>query len=111
MQSLVNFCIRRNVILAIMAGNRRFDGLPRLMVRRWLCSASEAGSYLRLIDSCITQLKVQGLSLRLKEEEEKMAGLACVVALSSRNRSRAGRVQLDGVYLRILVDLVIYDSG
>ena len=27
-----------------------------------MCSGSEAGSYLRLIDSCITQLKAQGPS-------------------------------------------------
>jgi len=27
-----------------------------------ICSGSEAGSYLRLIDSCITQLKAQGPS-------------------------------------------------
>jgi len=26
----------------------------------WMCSGSEAGSYLRLIGSCITQLKAQG---------------------------------------------------
>ena len=38
------------------------------------CSASEAGSYLRRIDSCITQLKVQGPSTTCngsKEEEGK----------------------------------------
>ena len=44
-----------------------------------LCSGSEAGSYLRLIDSCITQLKVQGPSgtcneSKEKEEEEEEAG-------------------------------------
>ena len=39
-----------------------------------MCSGSEAGSYLRLIDSCITQLKAQGpsrTSNESKEEEEK----------------------------------------
>jgi len=38
------------------------------------CSGSEAGSYLRLIDSCITQLKAQGPSRNChesKEEEER----------------------------------------
>ena len=39
-----------------------------------MCSGTEAGSYLRLIDSCITQLKAQGSSRtcnECKEEEEK----------------------------------------
>jgi len=38
------------------------------------CSGSEAGAYLRLIDSCITQLKAQGPSrtcYESKEEAEK----------------------------------------
>ena len=38
-----------------------------------LCKGSEAGSYLRLIDSCITQLKAQGpfrACNESKEEEE-----------------------------------------
>ena len=40
-----------------------------------MCSGSEAGSYLRLIDSCITQLKAQGPSRTCnesKEEEKKV---------------------------------------
>ena len=40
-----------------------------------MCSGSEAGSYLRRIDSCITQLKAQGPSRTCNEsnteEEEK----------------------------------------
>jgi len=39
-----------------------------------MCSGPAAGSYLRLIDSCITQLKAQGPSRTrnvCKEEEEK----------------------------------------
>ena len=38
-----------------------------------ICSGSEAGSYLRLIDSCVTQLKAQGPSSKevVEEEEEK----------------------------------------
>ena len=36
-----------------------------------LCSGSETGSYLRLIDSCITQLKVQGPSRTCNESEEE----------------------------------------
>ena len=44
-----------------------------------MCSGSEAGSYLRLIDSCITQLKAQGPSRTCNEskgEEEEPAGEA-----------------------------------
>jgi len=44
-----------------------------------MCSGSEAGSYLRLIDSCITQLKAQGPSMTCneskEEEEEEEEGL------------------------------------
>ena len=39
-----------------------------------MCSGTEAGSYLRLIDSCVTQRKAQGPSRTCnesKEEEEK----------------------------------------
>ena len=39
-----------------------------------MCSGSQVGSYLRLIDSCITQLKAQGLSgpvTRLKKKRQK----------------------------------------
>ena len=39
-----------------------------------MCCGTEAGSYLRLIDSCITQLKAQGPSRTCdesKEEEEE----------------------------------------
>ena len=36
-----------------------------------MCSGSEAGSYLRLIDSCITQLKAQGPSRTCNESEEE----------------------------------------
>ena len=35
-----------------------------------MCSASEAGSYLRLIDSCITQRKAQGPSRTCDESNE-----------------------------------------
>ena len=41
-----------------------------------MCNGSDAGSYVRLTDSCITQLKVQGLSgtcNESKEEEEETA--------------------------------------
>ena len=36
-----------------------------------MCSGSEEGSYLRLIDSCITQLKAQGPSRTCAESEEE----------------------------------------
>ena len=35
-----------------------------------MCSGSEAGSYLRLIDSCITQRKAQGPSRTCNERKE-----------------------------------------
>ena len=42
-----------------------------------MCSGSEADSYLRLIDSCITQLKAQGPSRTCNEskEEEELFGV------------------------------------
>jgi len=43
-----------------------------------MCSGTEAGSYLRLIDSCITQLKAQGPARTCnesKEEEEEASRL------------------------------------
>ena len=42
-----------------------------------MCGGSEASSYLRLIDSCITQLKAQGPSRtykEIKEDEEALGG-------------------------------------
>jgi len=44
-----------------------------------MCSGSEAGSYLRLIDSCNTQLKTQGPSrtCNKSKEEEKKKGSQC----------------------------------
>ena len=38
-----------------------------------MCSGSKAGSYLRLMDSCITQLEAQGLSRTCNESKEKEA--------------------------------------
>ena len=38
-----------------------------------MCCGTEAGSYLRLIDSFITQLKVQGPSRTCNESKEEMA--------------------------------------
>jgi len=42
-----------------------------------LCSGSEAGSYLRLIDSCITQLKDQGPSRTCDEGNKEEDGATC----------------------------------
>ena len=51
----------------------------REVQERYLRSGSEAGSYLRLIDACITQLKAQGPSRTCnesnEEEEEKLPAL------------------------------------
>ena len=44
---------------------------PRSPPPTEMCSGSEAGSDLRLIVSCITQLKVQGLSRTCDESEEE----------------------------------------
>ena len=43
-----------------------------------MCSGSETGSYLRLIDSCITQLKAQGPS-RTRNESKEEEVLTCSV--------------------------------
>jgi len=40
-----------------------------------MCSGSEAGSYLRLIDSCITQFKAQGPSWTCNESREDEEGV------------------------------------
>jgi len=42
---------------------------------RYWCSGSEAGSFLRLIDSCITQLKSQGPSRTCNESKEEVSVL------------------------------------
>jgi len=41
-----------------------------------VCSGSEAGSYLRLIDSCITQIKAQGPCRACNESKEEEEGRA-----------------------------------
>ena len=48
---------------------------PQALIQElFLCSGSEAGSYLRLVDSCITQRKAQEHSWTCNEsnEEEKV---------------------------------------
>ena len=39
-----------------------------------MCSGTEAGSYLRLVDSCITQLRAQGPSRTCNESKEEEEG-------------------------------------
>ena len=50
-----------------------------------MCCGTEAGSYLRLIDSCITQLKAQGPSRTCNEskEEEEEANFSSVRAAAA----------------------------
>jgi len=53
-----------------------------------MCSSSEAGSYLTLIDSCITQLQAQGPSRTcnqsIEEEEDSPARVSGVGSLTQR---------------------------
>ena len=51
-----------------------------------LCSDSEAGSYLRLIDSCFTQLKAQGPSRICNESNEEEAARACATRAGFERR-------------------------
>ena len=59
-----------------------------------MCSGSEAGSYLRLIDSCITQLKAQGPARTCNEskEEEEMQYRTVVGAHAARDEHWAAWV-------------------
>ena len=69
-----------------------------------MCSGSEAGSYLRPIDTCITQLKAQGPSRTCnesKEEEEKgylalatLEAVACLVP--ERGQAPGGKFERQG---------------
>jgi len=52
-----------------------------------MCSGSEAGSCLRLIDSCITQLKAQGPARTLNESKEDEEGVRTWPALVLQMRS------------------------
>ena len=59
-----------------------------------MCSGSETGSYLRLIGSCITQLKAQGPARTCNEsKEEEEAGLLCI---RQDGRVRLWRVRAAG---------------
>ena len=52
-----------------------------------MCSGSEAGSYLRLIDSCATHLKAQGPSRTCNESKEE-GKLTLVSGLAQGRGSR-----------------------
>jgi len=61
---------------ALAAGGPRQEPLPpqdtiRRAFRSELCSGTEAGSFVRRIDSCITQLKAQGPSRTCNESKEE----------------------------------------
>ena len=61
-----------------------------------MCSGSEAGSYLRLIDSCITQLTAQGPSgtcNQSKQEEEEVPSSE----FAFQNRQRGTDLELSTV--------------
>ena len=95
-----------------------------------MCNSSEADSYLRPIDSCITQLEAEGPSRTCKEskEEEEVWGVACPLSSEYGKYKTVtprlwpwekGDGRLEGPlqqveianFLRTLVYLVIYDSG
>ena len=83
-------------------------------------SGSEAGPYLRLIDSYITQLKAHGPSRTCNESEEEEEEVSPSTFPSAAGPWPRWRCQcptkrpnrrFPPPYLRILVYLVIYDSG
>ena len=51
-----------------------------------MCCGTDAGSYLRLIDSCITQLKAQGPSMTCNESKEE--DMAADLAMRSKHSSK-----------------------
>ena len=50
-----------------------------------MCCGTEAGLYLRLINSCITQLKAQGPSRTCNESKEEEAPAMSVSELPNRS--------------------------
>ena len=69
---------REEVAVALVLEERALGQIQHLPEIRFkdnhfteMCSGSEAGSYLRLIDSCITQLKAQGPSRTCNESKEE----------------------------------------
>jgi len=60
-----------------------------------MCSGSEAGSYLRLIHSCITQIKAQVPSRTCNESKEEEEDLECD---AQRVVNRPNQVQFKNSY-------------
>ena len=59
--------------LKLTKSSQHSKGLARIVPCHQSCG-TEAGSYLRLIDSCITQLKVQGPSRTCNEKQKRKKG-------------------------------------
>jgi len=59
-----------------------------------MCSGSEASSYLRRIDSCITQLKAQAPARTCNESKEEEAGCRGV-GLSGFREKREQRIRFE----------------
>ena len=70
-----------------------------------MCSSSEAVSYLRLIDSCITQLKAQGPSRTCNESKKEEEDLGLQFSNS------ACRVQSLGIDRKLKPALGCLDLG
>ena len=60
-----------------------------------MCCGTEAGSYLRLIDSCITQLKAQGPSRTCDESKEEEEDLAVHPASHLLHRTHTRKEGMD----------------
>jgi len=84
-----------------------------------MCCGTEAGSYLRLIDSCITQLKAQGTARTCKESKEEeedseaAGGAHCVSAGASGEQTASGRGERfrHTTHCRVLREAVSYERG
>ena len=82
-----------SVVGLVVAGNAAAAG--RDVHCTEMCSDSEAGSYLRLIDPRITQLEAQGPSRTCHESKEEEEGMPHVVVDSLANA-------IAGSYLRLI---------
>ena len=76
---------------------RALEKRVRVEARSFLPCGTEAGSYLRLIHSCITQLKAQGPSRTCNEskEEEEGVGVAGVRGLRVDSGKQGVRMKLE----------------
>ena len=77
-----------------------------------LGAGTEAGSYLRLIDSCITQLKAQGPSRTCTEREEEEEGKAGARPnLLSVSKNKPFRTSLVTVLSKIIPIIAVSTEG